>query len=96
MSSEEIELAEVNALLIGAGCILLTLSGATAAYLSRSWIQSSFIYILLGAGCGGVLRALYGAGAQQQLASGLAFSDDFFFKVLLPLVVLDCGLNLKR
>ena len=34
-------------------------------------------------------RLEYGEYAQERLAAGLTFDDDFYFRVLLPLVVLD-------
>lgn len=77
-------------------CIFMAAVGVICKYIGRSWVQTSTAYILAGGVCGGLLRIEYGEYAQQRLADGLVFDDDFYFRVLLPLVVLDAGLNLER
>jgi NhaP-type Na+/H+ or K+/H+ antiporter len=76
--------------------VYLAAMGVVCQWIDRSWVQSSTVYVLSGCMCGGLLRLEYGVYAQERLAAGLTFDDDFYFRVLLPLVVLDAGLNLER
>ena len=76
--------------------VYLAAMGVVCQWIDRSWVQSSTVYVLSGCMCGGLLRLEYGVYAPERLAAGLTFDDDFYFRVLLPLVVLDAGLNLER
>eukprot|EP01052_Picozoa_sp_SAG31_P034992 SAG31_NODE_4163_length_3520_cov_3.090032_2_plen_186_part_00 len=90
------ELAGTAPLLVGAACVLLTILGVTVVALKKSYVQSSVVYIIWGIGAGAILRSMYGSRSQEELTQYLSFSDSFYFNVLLPFVVLDAGLNMKR
>lgn len=90
------ELAGSAPLLVGSVCVLLTILAVTVAALNKSYVQSSVVFILFGLGAGGILRSAFGSSSQEEVTAYLSFSDTFYFKVLLPFVVLDAGLNMKR
>lgn len=90
---------DVSAVILAILCgiaVYLAFMGVICQYINRSWVQTSTVYVISGCICGGLLRLQYGVYAQERLAAGLTFDDDFYFRVLLPLVVLDAGLNLER
>jgi hypothetical protein len=62
-------------------CIFLALMGMLTNVINRSWVQASTVYVIAGVACGGILRAVYGSRAQENLAQGLVFDDDFYFRV---------------
>jgi hypothetical protein len=57
---------------VGTAAMLLTLLGVCVAALGRSYVQSSVVYIAFGLATGAVLRSLYGAESQEQVAPCLA------------------------
>lgn len=90
---------DISSVILAILCLIavyLATMGVICQWIDRSWVQSSTVYVLSGCICGGFLRLQYGVYAQERLAAGLTFDDDFYFRVLLPLVVLDAGLNLER
>lgn len=90
---------EVDAVILAILCLItifLAVMGVICQWIDRSYVQSSTVYVFSGMVVGGFLRLEYGEFAQERLAAGLTFDDDFYFRVLLPLVVLDAGLNLER